>query len=295
MSEATENNDPGAPLVEQASPVRRRSSLPILVLAVLFVSATFLTWYFTWFGRDLTDVEIGQYLADEKHPRHVQHALLQVEQRLEKGDVRCRQWYPKLLELTASPEIEFRMTTAWVMGFDNKSEEFHRALLTLLGDREPLVRRNAALALIRFGDASGHAELLAALKPFPVLAPGDGVVGSTLNQGSPISRGTLLARVDQTSGVIEIRAPMPGKIESVASHDGTTIHSGETILTLDADVNSLWEVLRGLAVIGKTEDLVEVERYAAGVDSLPDRIKAQAALTAKAIEGRTAQTQSGVK
>jgi len=195
---------------------RRRSQLPILILAVLFVSATCLTWYFTWFGRDLNDGEITRYLADEQHPRHVQHALLQVQQRLEKGDANCRQWYPRILELAAGSETEFRLTTAWAMGYDNKSEEFHRALLTLLGDQEPLVRRNAALALIRFNDSSGRPELLAILRPYSVVAPAAGVVSSTLNAGSPISRGTLLARVRQSNGgVFEIRSPMPGKIVAI--------------------------------------------------------------------------------
>jgi len=68
---------------------RRRSTLPILILAVLFVSATFLTWYYTWFGRELSDQEISNYLADEKHPRHVQHALLQIERRLDQGNSNC--------------------------------------------------------------------------------------------------------------------------------------------------------------------------------------------------------------
>src|ERR1700730_5441505 len=113
MSATTENDDYAAAEVVPVQPVRRRSSLPILIVAVLFVSATFLTWYFTWFGRDLNAAEIGQYLADDKHPRHVQHALLQVEQRMEKGDVQSRQFYPKIIELARSPEIEFRMTAAW--------------------------------------------------------------------------------------------------------------------------------------------------------------------------------------
>ena len=47
----------------------------ILTLAVLFVVATFLAWYFTWFGRELSDADISKYLNDEKNPRHVQHAL----------------------------------------------------------------------------------------------------------------------------------------------------------------------------------------------------------------------------
>ena len=269
---------------------RRRSSLPILILAVLFVSATFLTWYFTWFGRDLSDTEITRYLADDNHPRHVQHALLQIEQRLEKGDGNCGQWYPKILELAAGPETEFRLTTAWAMGYDNKSEAFHRALLRLLNDPEPLVRRNAALALIRFNDASGRPELLATLKPYPVVAPAGGVVSSTLNEGSPVSRGTLLARIKQANeSVLEVRSPLPGKIVSIASKNEASVKTGDTVLQLSSDTNSLWEVLRGLALVGRAEDLNEIERYAQGVDSLPDRIKEQAALTAKAIQSRMTQ------
>src|SRR4029077_13225667 len=143
------------------------------------------TWYFTWFGRELSDADISKYLADEKQPRHVQHALLQLQDRMEKGRPGARQWYPRLLELSGNPETEYRLTVAWVMGFDNKSEEFHVALLKLLQDPEPIVRRNAALALVRFNDASGRAELLATLKPYSVNAPVAGVLSSTLNERSP--------------------------------------------------------------------------------------------------------------
>ncbi|HXD32461.1 MAG TPA: hypothetical protein VN643_15170 [Pyrinomonadaceae bacterium] len=268
---------------------RRRSSLPILILAVLFVSATFLTWYYTWFGRDLTDNEVSQYLADEKHPRHVQHALLQIQQRLEQNKP-VQQWYPKILELSANPETEFRMTSAWLMGFDNKSDEFHRTLVKLLEDKEPMVSRNAALALIRFNDASGRAALIDTLKPHAVTADGAGAVTSTLNEGSIVSRGTLLARLSEPNGaLLEIRSPIPGKVEKIVIGNGGTVSTGNTILTINSDANSIWEALRGLALIGRVEDLAEIERYAKGVDSLPERIKQQAALTAKAIQSRTAQ------
>lgn len=271
---------------------RRRSSMPILVLAILFASATFLTWYFTWFGRELSDADVSRYLADEKHPRHVQHALLQVQQRLDRRDPNVRQWYPRMLELAANAEPEYRLTTAWAMGFDNTSTEFHQALRKLLQDNEPLVRRNAALALVRFNDSSGREVLLATLRPYPIAAPAAGIVSSTLNEGSQVSRGTLLARIDQANqAVSEVRSPLPGRINRISAANGATVVSGNTIMTLDADAGSVWEALRGLALVGQTADLGEVERYVHGVDSLPERIKEQAALTAKAIQSR--QTQAG--
>lgn len=277
-----------------AEPTRRRTSLPILILAVLFASATFLTWYFTWFGRALSDAEITSYLSDEKHPRHVQHALLQIQERLERHDPNARQWYPRLVELTANPEAEYRLTAAWAMGFDNRSEQFHQTLVKLLKDDEPLVRRNAALALIRFNDPRGREVLLAALRPYAVTTPAAGIVSSTLNEGSPVSRGTLLARVSRAdNAVFEVRSPLPGRIDKLAIANGATLLSGNTILTINADANSIWEALRGLALIGQAADLNEIERFAQGVDSLPERIKEQAALTVKAIQGR--QSQVGQK
>src|ERR1043165_2844383 len=157
-------NHPGVRAVE----VRRRvpGSGPILLLAGLFVAATFLAWYFSWFGRGLSDADISTYLADEKNPRHVQHALLQIEERMERGDAMAKNWYPQLVALSSNSETEYRLTVAWLMGFDNTSQEFHTALLKLLSDQEPIVRRNAALALVRFNDASGREELVSILKPY---------------------------------------------------------------------------------------------------------------------------------
>src|SRR5438034_5882855 len=107
-------NNPDIKIVT-TPPNRVRVSGPILILAILFVVGSFLAWYFTWFGRGLSDADISQYLIDEKHPRHVQHALLQVQQRIERGDQTAKQYYPQILNLSGNPETEFRLTVAWLM------------------------------------------------------------------------------------------------------------------------------------------------------------------------------------
>ncbi|HEV8367244.1 MAG TPA: biotin/lipoyl-containing protein [Pyrinomonadaceae bacterium] len=265
---------------------RVRASGPILILAALFVAATFLAWYFTWFGRGLSDADITKYLADTKNPRHVQHALLQIQQRMERGDQSARNWYPQIEALSTSSETEFRLTTAWLMGFDNQSKEFHAALLKLVRDGEPIVRRNAALALVRFNDNNGREELVFVLQPFAVKSATTGVVSSTLHAGSDISRGALLARVQQADGqVTEIRSPLPGRISEVFRANGAQVNSGETILALNSDEESIWEALRGLSFIGLPEDLETVRSYA-NSSTASERVREQAKLTAKAIETR---------
>ncbi len=271
----------------ETPPVRRvRASWPILVLAVLFVVGAFLTWYFTWFGRSLSDADISQYLVDETHPRKVQHALLQVQQRIDRGDPSAKQWYPQILKLTAHPETEFRLTVAWLMGFDNKSDEFHQALLKLVKDTEPIVRRNAALALVRFNDPAGRPELAAALMPYEIKAPAIGNVASLLNQGSEVVRGTLVGRLNQPGGAVaEVRSPLPGRIESVVAAVGSPVNSGTSLMTVASDEDSIWEVLRGRALVGQPEDLPLIERYAQAT-AQPERIRKQAAATANAIRQR---------
>lgn len=266
--------------------VRAPGSGPILILAGLFVVATFLAWYFTWFGRELSDSDISKYLADEKNPRHVQHALVQIQQRMERGDATSKTWYPQLITLSNSAEPEFRLTVAWLMGFDNQSPQFHESLLKLLKDQEPLVRRNAALALVRFNDASGRDEILSILKPYPVRAPVNGVIASSLREGATVARSALLARIEEPDAtVVQIRSPLPGKIEKVSKGNGTQVAQGEEILSLNSDENSVWEALRGLSLVGTAEDVPLIESYA-NSSSSSSKIHDQAGLTLNSIKAR---------
>src|ERR1051325_1010569 len=269
------------------APNRIRASGPILFLAILFVIASFLTWYLTWFGRGLSDSEITRYLSDYSHPRHVQHALLQVQERIVRGDKTASQWYPQIVTLAANPETEFRLTAAWVMGSDNSSDAFHKALKSLLPDREPIVRRNAALALVRFNDASGRAELLSILTPFVVKAPVAGAVESSLARGSSVSRGTMLARIRPADNqLLAMRSPLTGSVEDLTAADGSVVATDQPVLTIESLEQSVWESLRALAVVGSAEDLKLIDEYASGSRTTNDRIKQQAALTAKAIRSR---------
>ena len=275
-------NTPGVRAVE----ARRRTpgSKPILILAALFVAATFLAWYFTWFGRELSDADVAKYLADEKNPRHVQHALVQIQQRIERGDPAAKNWYPQLIALSNNPEPEFRLTLAWLMGFDNNEPRFHEALLKLLADSEPLVRRNAALALVRFNDSSGRAELVSILKPYSVSAPVNGVIASTLLEGATVARSTLIARIQQSTGeIVQMRSPLPGKIHKVLKAQAAPVAQGEEVLSLNSDENSIWEALRGLAMIGTADESAIIQSYATS-SAVSTRIRDQANLTLKAIQ-----------
>jgi len=286
-SQSPENGNNPAVSIAAPAAKRVRASGPILILAILFVVASFLTWYFTWFGRNLSDADITKFLDDEKHPRHVQHALLQIQQRIEHGDKSARQWYPRIVALAGSPETEFRLTAAWVMGADNTAQEFHQQLQRLVSDAEPIVRRNAALGLVRFNDENARPELLAMLQPFTVIAPAAGVLQSSLSSGAQISRGALLGRIAEANNqVLEMRSPLLGRVDRLLVANGATLKTGDGVLTIKSDEQSVWEALRGLALIGKREDLPFIERYAAGDEVATDRIKQQAALTANAIKSR---------
>ncbi len=131
-----------------------RNRLLFFLTAWLIVLMPFLFWWSTWFGRHLSDTQITEYLNDDKHPRHIQHALVQLGERMARQDKGAVRWYPQLLRLASHLVEEVRNTDAWVMGQDTSAAAFHETLLKMLQDSSPMVRGNAALSLVRFGDAA---------------------------------------------------------------------------------------------------------------------------------------------
>src|SRR5438067_6242900 len=140
-----------------------RSRILFFLTAWLIVLMPFLFWWNTWFGRQLSDAQMDRYLHDVQKPRHIQHAVLQIGDRMARHDTSVSKWYPALVSLAANPSEEIRSADAWTMGQDNSVREFHAALLKLLGDPSPPVRGNAALALVRFGDATGRQHIVSML------------------------------------------------------------------------------------------------------------------------------------
>ncbi len=286
------DTSPTSPAAANAAP---KSGLPrrwlylALGTALLFVLMPFLFWQATWFGRPLTDEQIAKNLADREHPRRAQHALSQIADRILSGDLAARdsarRWYPQVIALSSSPVDELRLTSAWVMGQDNAAPEFRQILLRLLGDPHPMVRRNAALSLVRFGDASGHGVIVSMLEPLAVPAPRAGKLVTRLKLGDGVNPGTLLGRIQEGDRKTEVRSRVPGTLERWVALEGSAVEAGQPIALLASSPEMVREALRALYLIGQPEDLPAVERYARAAD-VSDNIRQQAALTARAIRAR---------
>jgi Biotin-requiring enzyme len=274
----------------ETKPSRRRMTTRQRVLFLLtgwlIVLMPFLFWWNTWFGRPLKDQQITEYLRDGKHPRHVQHALIQVGDRIARHDPSSKQWYPELVRLSTSSVEEVRNTDAWIMGQDNSSSDFHAALLNMLNDPALTVRGNAALSLVRFGDASGRPQLVALLQPVKITAPASGTIVDAGATGTAVHQGGLVAKLRSNDQTIELRSPIAGRIQSVAANKGRSVGAGQQIATVAADTEQVWEALRGLYVIGQLEDLPTVRPYERSLPEIPDRVQQQAKLTEDAIRSR---------
>jgi len=142
------------------------------------------------------------------------------------------------------------------------------------------------MALVRYNDSAGRPELRSMLQDYAVAAQSEGTISSVLPEGSVINMGSLLARIKQGEELKELRSPLPGKISRVTAREGATVTTGDQILSLAPDADSVENALVALAFVGEREDLKHVERYAQGGEGISERVKKQAALTVKAIESR---------
>jgi hypothetical protein len=254
----------------------------------LIVLMPFLFWWNTWFGRHLSDRQVTEYLHDDKKPRHIQQALVQISDRMSRNDAAAKRWEPDLVRLASDPVEEIRNTDAWVMGQDTAGAGFHETLLKMLADSSPMVRGNAALSLVRFGDATGRPQIVALLQPAQISAPADGRIIDADRPGTAIRQGGLLAKLSTagSTATIEIRSPIPGRIRFV-SQPGTTVSAGADVAVVDPGTEQVWEALRALYVVGQADDLPAIRPYERDLPDISNDVRRQAAETEKAIQARS--------
>jgi HEAT repeat len=278
MTEASESRKPG---------MSRTQKLLFFVTAWLICLMPFLFWWNTWFGRKLSDQQLTEYLHDTKKPRHIQQALVQVGERITHHDSTAKQWYPDLVVLAADPVEEVRNTDAWVMGQDTAGPGFHEALLKMLSDPSQMVRGNAALSLVRFGDATGRPQILALLQPAHIMSPQSGRIADSDRPGTAIHQGGLLAKLEYgDKQIAEIRSPIPGRIRSVAG-TGANIAAGAEVAVVDPANDQVWEALRALYLIGQPEDLAAIRPYERDLPDISNDVRQQALETDQAIQKRS--------
>ena len=266
-----------------------RQRLLFFLVAWLIVLMPFLFWWNTWFGRNLSDKDLNTYLHDESKPRHIQHALVQLGERLNRHDAAATRWYPDILRLANHPVEEVRNTDAWVMGQDTSGTGFHETLLHLLQDSSTMVRGNAALSLVRFGDASGRPQILALLEPAVVTAPQEGRLADASPVGTSIHKGGLIATLKRGEFASEVRSPIAGRIHGLSAQLGQTVAAGAPVATVDPATDQVWEALRALYLVGQLEDIPAVARYERELPDIPDHIRQQAVETERTIRERAAK------
>jgi hypothetical protein len=270
---------------------RRMSSgnrILFFLTAWLIVLMPFLFWWNTWFGRHLSDQQLQQYLRDDRHPRHIQHALVQIGERMSRNDPEVKHSYAELVRLASHPVEEIRNTDAWVLGQDTSGPGFHDALRNMLNDPSPTVRGNAALSLVRFGDSSGRPQLTALLQPAQITTPVSGRVVDIDGVGTSVHRGGLIARIAYGhEQELELRSLIPGRLRTISVQTGQSVAANSAIATVAPTTEQVWEALRALYLIGQPEDLPAITPYQRELPEIPDRIREQAMLTEKAIHERS--------
>ncbi|MGO8795132.1 MAG: HEAT repeat domain-containing protein [Candidatus Sulfotelmatobacter sp.] len=264
----------------------RNQKLLFFVTAWLICLMPFLFWWNTWFGRKLSDQQLTEYLHDSKKPRHIQQALVQIGERITHQNASAKQWYPDLVRLSVDPVEEVRNTDAWVMGQDTSGSGFHETLLKMLSDPSQMVRGNAALSLVRFGDATGRPQIVALLEPAQITARDAGRIVDSDRPGTAIHQGGLVAKLEYGSKQIaELRSPIPGRIRSVAGA-GANVLPGAEVAVVNPATEQVWEALRALYLIGQLDDLSVIRPYERDLPDISNDVRQQAIETEKAIRKR---------
>ena len=266
----------------------RKATLIATAVAVASIVIPFWFWMDTWFGKPLTDEQIGEYLADTERPRRAQHAMAQISARITAGDESVKAWYPSLLEIASHELPELRVTVAWLMGDDPSSQEFHEALRDLVRDPHPMVRRNAALALAKFADPAGRQEMRGMLQAYRLVSEYAGVVTNRLQPGDAFDAGALIVRVqaDGSEEPRDVRAPLPGIVDRHLHKNGDRVSAGDEVTVIRPESTHVLQALLGLYLVGTPEDIDLIRPFQRPRDGFSAQVAEQATLTLERIRKR---------
>ena len=108
--------------------------------------------------------------------------------------------------------------------------------------------------------------------------------------------GGIVARlsVANDGNPVDVVSSITGSIARLAAKDGAQVGAGDAIAVISPGETQVFEALRALLLVGHDRSLPEVDRFAAGVPGLSERVRQQAVLTAQAIRQRTLHSE-GVK
>jgi hypothetical protein len=175
------------------------------------------------------------------------------------------------------------------MGQDTSGAGFHEVLLKMLQDSSPMVRGNAALSLVRFGDATGRSQIVALLQPAQITAPVNGHIVDADRPGTAIHQGGLIAKLaaSDSQQVVDLRSPIPGRIRSV-SQTGANVAAGAEVAVIDPGTEQVWEALRALYLVGQFDDLAAIRPYERELPDISNDVRQQALETDRAIRARAA-------
>ena len=173
------------------------------------------------------------------------------------------------------------------MGQDTSGPGFHDALLKMLSDPSVLVRGNAALSLVRFGDSSGRQQIVSLLQQVTITTPDAGRVTDTAGVGTAIRQGGLTAKLQASDKQIqEVRSPITGRVRVLLMPTGSNVLPGNAIAIVEPGEEQVWEALRALYLIGQPDDLTAIRPYQRELPEIPVRLRQQAIDTERAIQGR---------
>jgi multidrug efflux pump subunit AcrA (membrane-fusion protein) len=150
-----------------------------------------------------------------------------------------------------------------------------------------MVSGNAALSLVRLGDATGRPHIVALLQPAKVSAPQAGKVTDSSSLGTAIHQGGIIAKIESRGQTVEVRSPVGGRLRALSVRTGQTVAAGDEIAALDPGIDQVWEALRALYLIGQPEDVPAIRPYERELPEIPDHVRQQAVATEQAIRERT--------